>query len=153
MAAPVHTTNILSNVSFSKPGTELKEHGEARLAQLKSKIEERNERIARIRKEYEISDSDLIELMRKSMNDHNHLGTYSLRSGVGGSAVGGSRPSNGSQNTERMIPAGVIQNILTEQTTIENEQEQVDRLELILRNIDTNCSHRVSLFDLEYLDF
>lgn len=162
MSNAVHTTNILASVLFSKKGSEIKTGGDKRLKQLNSKVKEREVRITNLRKEYEISDSDLVELMRKAMNDRDHIGTYSIRSVMATAKAGGlgaTRTKTGvgtdvsHQEYEKVVPAGVIQNILTEQSAIENEKDQIERLEIILRNLDIKAIHKVSLFDLEYLGF
>lgn len=115
---------------FKYPKTVLEIHDKAmvKVKQLREKAEERKKRITDIRKEHEIDDSDLIQLLQQAARQRNsNVLSYSKMS----------QPVSGepAKMEERTIGAGIVSFITTEQSCLDSEKEQANRLELIARNI------------------
>lgn len=140
----MHNVNIGSmfgRVEFAKPGREIAEKAKAKSEAVREKIEERQGRIARIREEYGITDAVLADVLAQAM--HRRGQTYS----VSNAPVG--RDGSG----QVTVPAGVITNLTTEQEYIEEERQQVARLDLLARNIAPDASHKLTFDEMEYLGF
>lgn len=120
-------TNMFHGFTYPKTTEEIKTAVKAKVEKLKAKIEERTERVANLRKEYDITDSDLVQLLTAARKQQGAQAyTYSK----------GSVSDNGqAQMEEKTIGAGVVNNLLTEQDFIEAERDQVSTLELIVRNL------------------
>jgi hypothetical protein len=118
--------------SYEKSYHEIIDKTHAKIGKIKAKIEERQTRIARLRKEYSIDDGALIQLLteaRKNAANHaaNNMYSYSSTSNA---PVG-----SGNRMEERTIGAGAVNDLLTENDFIESEKDQVKRLELVARNL------------------
>jgi len=128
-----HTArSVLHNLHYQKTTSEIVEAIERKLVQMKAKIIEREQRVLRIRKEYDITDQNMIEILTQQANNarndaRNAVMSYSLSA----SAAGSGEDDPG----ERIIGAGVINNILTEKGYIESEKEIVTKMERIGRNL------------------
>ncbi len=149
--------------SYQKTSAEIKTKIESKIIELDDKIKERENRIAALRKEYEIDDSDLVQLLtaaRRASQKQESAMTFSYtRSNI---AV----QSGGTLSQERTIGAGVVNNLLTENDFIESERDAVKNLLLILRNLQplvhynesTGGAYTIDMFqlgkdELEYLGF
>lgn len=117
MASP-SVRSMFRNFTYQKSIEDLVAAFERKIQAVKDKIAERTERIARIRKEYNITDQDLIDLLSQASQNHNSTMSYSF---------GGAE--------QRVIGAGVVQNILTERNLVEQEKVSVSSMEQIVRNL------------------
>jgi len=111
----------------------------------------REERIVKLRADYEIDAELLAQLvMQFQRNQNDNLTNYN------------------SQPGKQLIPAGVIANIIREQEMIDNERKQLRKMELVLRNLrdtelyqtrdtgetrERRCVHFLTDDELEYLGF
>ena len=136
--------SMFSRVKFFKSGQVIKNQAEAKAKQITAKIAERQDRIRKLREDYKITDADMIELLSDQARVRlATVGSYSLSSNA--------PMPRAKDEPERLIPAGLVNNLNTERALIEQEKEQVSRLELIARNIDVNLSHEIDFEELEYL--
>lgn len=140
------TIDRLFNFKFTKTEDEIKQAVSRKTAAIKTKIGQRETRIAKIRAEYDITDTALIDLLSQARNTHDLHMTYLLKNGV----PARHQPGDDGVN-EVTIGAGVVNNLLTEQDFIEAERAQVRRLELLHRNL--TGSRDLSYDELEFLGF
>lgn len=133
----MHAANIdhsFRNFSFRKTADEIKEKAKLKITQIGAKIEERQKRIADLRKEYAIDDAALVQLLQAARKQQNAMQfTYST-SNV---AAGGGN----SKMEEKVIGAGVVNNLMTENDFIEGERDQLETLSLIVRNLFPIVKH------------
>ena len=125
----VNIHQFFNRVTFQKTTSEIKTKAQTKVAQIKSKITEREQRIHRLREEYKITDAVLIDLLTQARND---LVQGALKMFYN-STVSSAQGSDQTQNVT--IGAGVVTNILTEKDAMAAEEIQVTRLELVIRNI------------------
>lgn len=146
MGGHISSHSILGNVTFKKSGMEIVVAATHKCDALTAKVNKRMERVHKLREENNIDDAALAELYRLAARNEARGGTYALSN---------ARVLNSqSQNEEvRHIPVSVVSAIQSEMDNIENEREQQQRLDLIVRNIDRDVLHTVTHFDLEYLGF
>jgi hypothetical protein len=155
MAVFRNIEHMFGDVEFSKTGKDIKDKSEAKIKLLSAKIEERKERIKKTRKDYDITDADLVELYRAKQANHG-ASMYTISSVLkpcSNAVVNRTGNNLGEEKTEKIIPAGVISNIDTEHIAIQTEQDQRERLNLLSRNIDVNTSHKMNFEELQYLEF
>ena len=125
--------HLFGHFTYEKTTDEIGSAMQKKVESLKAKIVEREGRIAKIRAEYEISDQDMIQLLTQEAqhNIQNNVRgakmSYTLTTASPGAEVGA--------NDERIIGAGVVQNLLTERSLIEDEQASVKQMERIVRNL------------------
>lgn len=158
MGGPSSRT-VLHSLSFSKSSHEIKDKATAKILFLVAKITEREGRVARLRNEFEISDADLIKLLSQAASDavSNARVATTMSYNIGGS---------GGNGDVRVVAAGVVQNLLTEQQLIEQERDLVTKLQMVIRNLrpvvhyaqDTGARYEVDSFplsesDLDFLGF
>ncbi len=141
--------------TYEKSSEEIKEKALAKIKVLQAKVEERKIRVKKTRDEYKVTDevmSNILMQMRQASN--NERASYTVSNT--------SRPSSGGGtiSEEIVVPAGVINNILTEQDYIKSETDQVDKLNLVYRNLkdlkgeDGNPrGHKLNEQELIYLGF
>ena len=122
------TRGMFHNFTYQKTVDELKEAMTNKVAFLIKKVAERETRIARIREEYDITDADMITLLTQAANQAVSNArmpmSYNLSTADG----------NGGDEV-RLVAAGVVQNLITEKTLIEEEQGSITHLERIVRNL------------------
>lgn len=121
-------SHMFGNLRFTKTAAEIVEKCKSKTIALKAKIEERQKRVADLRREYEIDDAALIELLTAARKQQNSLSNYSYSTSKLG--IGGKK-----ELEEKVIGAGVVNNLLTESDFIEGERDQVRTLEMIARNL------------------
>ena len=143
--------SLLSDVVYNyKSSDVLREAMTKKVGELRARIVERGVRTQKIRDEYSIDAERLaVLLMRFQQNDSGFV-------------------SYENQGGESVVPAGVIASLVREREMIDNEQEQITKLELVLRNLmDTvqfavhgtgeiktrPAVHELSDSELEYLGF
>jgi hypothetical protein len=149
-------TNHMLNFVYIKTSSEIITKSTTKINQLRAKVEERRSRIKGIRSEYKITDAvyiNLLEQARAAQRQHNAVMTYSVSNTV--TKSGGLQ-----ENEDLVIPAGVVNNLLTETDFVKTEEDQATRLELICRNLkdleDKNgktVGHNLNEDELRYLGF
>lgn len=128
---PMDVTHMFSSFSYYKTIDEIREKINQKLIKMKEKIAERETRVLNLRKEYQIDDAALAQLLiasrqqAKSGTLHYKLSNYESSSS----------DDPNSEVEERVIGAGVVNNLLTENDFIESEKIAVKRLEFINRNL------------------
>lgn len=103
---------------------------ERKVVNVTAKIEERRERVRRIKAEYEITDSALVEIISRYHRD--------MQRGVTGASYSNSvvvQNSPQQPQSEKLVPAGVVANLMTEMQYLDSEAEEVERMKLILANL------------------
>lgn len=140
--------HILSNLTFAKTSLEIRTQARAKIERIQAKIAEREQRISTLRAAYEISDQDMIQLLSQqarnaTSNSHVLSVTYNV----------------GADENAKIIGAGVVQNLMTEQSLIEQERAQIARLEMVVSNLRPIRHHgangepyEVDTFDVSYSD-
>ena len=124
----VQRIDNMFNFTFEKSASEIVEHAKTKAAAIRLKIEEREVRIKRVREEYKISDSALVDIMAQA-REQMQRGAAAL---VYNSKV---RSDDGLREEDVTIGAGVVNLLLTERDHIEGEKAQVDKLDTIVRNL------------------
>lgn len=121
--------HMFHNLSFQKSADEITLKADEKVTALKAKIEERIKRVAKIREEYGIDDTALIQILtearKQAQNPRQDKMSYSFTNSA----------PEGQKMEEKTIGAGAVNNLLTENDFIEAEKDQVARLELISRNL------------------
>jgi hypothetical protein len=112
------------NFTFEKTSEEIVTAATVKASVIHSKIAERMLRIKKLREEYEITDAVLIDIQNqmRAKEKANERTSYT---------------SNARSNTgkEVTVGAGIIDSLTTEQDLIADERSQIERLELIIRNL------------------
>lgn len=150
---------MFHNFVYEKPSAEIITKAQEKIEALQGKIEERLARVAKIRKEYEITDQALVEILTQARGAQREKMSFTYSSA----------PSTQGLREERSIGAGVVNNLLTENDYIESERKQAKRLGLIVRNLQDRPDetihvvavgaerplrgHALSEEELEYLGF
>jgi len=145
------------NFTFEKSSEDIIRHCKAKISVTKDKIKERKARVTRIREEYHITDAALIKLLEQAravMQRGAERMTYNVKAELVGSAGGGP------EERDITIGAGTVENLLTEGDYIKAEEKQIQKLELIVRNLrdvpDEHGAvrgHRLSNQELTFLGF
>ena len=149
-----NTTSMFRSVVYNiKTTPQLREAMERKLGELTELIAAREGRVQRLRDEYEIGAEQLAQLVIKFQNDDSGFVSYNQQ---------------GDGQNEKLVPAGVIANIIREREMVDSERSQMRKLNLILRNIKdeefyTNprtgeigtrrSLHKLTDAELEYLGF
>ena len=119
--------HMFNNLLFSKSVDEILGKIVIKIASLREKIREREARIIRIREEYTISEADMTKLFAQA-NAERNMGsmTYNIQNS----------PVPGQDTPEvRIIPAGIVQNLIVEQNLINSEGDAITKLERVKRNL------------------
>ena len=170
----VNIGHMFQGLHYTKTASELKPAMSKKLAKVEKKIKEREKRIVDLRREYAIDDAALIQLLTEArkntsmgssvMNYSYSVGPQGYQGSQGVTGAGGSRSRKAIEPVERVVGAGVVQNLLTEMDNIDEEKDQVKRLKMILRNLRPlpnyaeggkklpDAGFPVNYQDLEYLD-
>ena len=147
------TTHILNFVYYKSAASIISKATEKAKA-LEAKIAEREKRIEKTRKEFDISDAMMMELLtaaRQQMVSNRVMQTYQI-----------SKTGNDGKMTEETVTigAGVVNMLFTERDFIESEKGQIKKLQLIIRNLEDlpddnggKKGHELSNPELEYLGF
>lgn len=140
--------------TYEKSSDAIKEKAKLKITALKLKIEERQKRVQKIRSEYQVTAevwSNILEQMHNKANAN--VQSYSVSNNM-------KAPGNGKMSEEIVVPAGVVNNILTENNYINSENDQVTKLELIVRNLwdlkgedGRERGHTLNENELTYLGF
>jgi hypothetical protein len=151
----VQRIDNMFNFSFEKPATEIVEKAKNKAAVIRHKIEEREGRIKSVRTEYKISSEMLVDIMAQS-REQTQRGAVAYNSKV--------RSDDGLTEEDVTIGAGVVNLLLTERDHIEGEKAQVEKLDMIARNLkDTRHfapdgkaymeGHTLTTIELKFLGF
>jgi len=143
--------SLFSDVVYSyKTSDQLRIAMTAKVVELKERIKEREIRTQRIRAEYEIDAEQLAVLLIRFQQDDSGMVSYEKQGG------------------SKVVPAGVIANLVREREMIDNEAEQIGKIELVMRNMLDEVQfavhgtgelktrpavHELSDDELEYLGF
>jgi len=132
----VDLNSMFRLIKFEKTGEEIRTHILPLVVALETKVAEREGRIAKIRAEYDITDADVIEAMAQMQR-----GAYSTNA-IGPTTI-----------TKKQIPHGVFTNLEAEQSAIYTEREQIKKLTIVARNLDSATNYHLSYEELEWLSF
>lgn len=114
---------------YTKPAQEIISKAKSKTEHLKKKIEERQARLVALRKEHEIDDAALIELLEAARREQKRgevRMSFSYTKALS--------PSSAAR-AEASIGAGVVNNLLTESDFVSAERDEVKALELMIRNL------------------
>lgn len=120
-------TRSMFRFTYQKPMAEVIEKMEAKAAFLEAKVTDRQGRVARIREAFDISDADMIDLLTQHANPVTTNAQVKMSYTI--------ETNGGEEGEVRIIAAGVIQNLVTEKSLIEQEQETIKQLKRICRNL------------------
>ena len=149
----VQNISHLFSFTFEKSTTEIVEACQKKAHDLRTKMEEREARVTRIRSEYKITDAVLIDLLsqaRAASKRNDALMNYSSNAAV-------SNETGVSQTVT--VGAGVVNMLLTERDFIDGEKAQADKLSVIARNLRdytdergiVRTSHRLGYDEIRFL--
>jgi hypothetical protein len=124
----VQRIDNMFNFTFEKSAPEIVERAKDKATATRRKIEEREVRIKRAREEYKITDAALVDIMAQA-RDQMQRGAMAL---VYNSKI---RSDDGLHEEDVTIGAGVVNMLLTERDHIEGEKSQVEKLDMIVRNL------------------
>jgi hypothetical protein len=146
---------MFEGTSYSIKTTEqLKEAFTKKIEEVDLRIKDRRQRLIKLREDNELSAERLAQLVSLFRRDSNaYITNYNRQNQNDGEAI---------------VPAGVIANIVSEYDMIENEQDQIQRMQLVSRNLLDEepyynprtgehgirpCIHELTDDELEYLGF
>ena len=146
---------MFEGTSYSIKTTEqLKEAVTKKIEEVDLRIKDRRQRLIKLREDNELSAERLAQLVSLFRRDSNaYITNYNRQNQNDGEAI---------------VPAGVIANIVSEYDMIENEQDQIQRMQLVSRNLLDEepyynprtgehgvrpCIHELTDEELEYLGF
>lgn len=142
--------------TFEKTTAEIVAAAQRKEREIRSKIEEREGRVGRIRSEYKITDAVLIDLLSqaRAAQKRNDVALMNYSSSVK------TQDDDGAM-TSVTVGAGVVNMLLTERDFIDGEKSQADRLSMIARNLRdytdergiVRTAHRLSTDELRFLGF
>lgn len=156
MGSPA-TRHMFGNFAYEKSIDEITAAMGKKIEGLKAKIEDRQQRIVRLRKEFDITDEQMIDLLTQYGNELVSNRTVNV------SMSYTTKATNSSE--QKIIGAGVVQNLMTEKSLIETEKDSVERMERIVRNLRpirhvtsegaewTQTTFRLNDDELDYLGF
>jgi len=140
--------NLFNSITFEKTAEEIRTAAREKAHRIDLKIEERKQRIRRTRDEHKITDAVLNDIMNQMRAQAQNAAIAQYSSSV--------RSDDGGGDQTVTVGAGVVNFLLTEQDFISGEKAQVERLELLVRNIKNvhrrtaSGSEYVELFRLTY---
>jgi hypothetical protein len=123
---------------YQKSATDLTGAMLAKITALKVKVEERIGRITKVRAEYKVTDAALLDIMKQARAAQK-AGAMIMNYST--SSNGPTGMIDGSDAELITIGAGIVNFLLTEQDFIEGEQSQIERLELVTRNLKDPISY------------
>lgn len=153
----IEETGHMFNFTYEKTSDEIITKAQGKRLSLQAKVEERKERIKRLRTEYSITDEVLIDLLQQARaNARSAVTQYTSNTKVS--------KGPGMSEESVIVPAGVVNNLMTEQDFIASETTQAGDLDLIIRNLTDAVDerrgqegkwrgHRLSKEELIYLGF
>lgn len=121
------------NFHFTKSSQEIKEKMTTKVVALKAKIEERKTRIRTIREEFKITNEvyiDLLEQAREASKRKENRMSYVISSKNDAQVT-----QSGPAEEAITIGAGTVNALLTETDFVKSEEAQVQRLALLMRNL------------------
>ena len=153
----VQRIDNMFNFTFEKTAEEIVTAAKKKAGDIRNKIEERGVRIQKMRTEHKVTDAVLIDIQ-------NQMRAQQKRGEERMSYTSNAVSSGGGVQEEVTIGAGVINFLLTEQDHMDGEKAQVERLDVMMRNLrevrrrTANGESYVELFkvgyeELKYLAF
>lgn len=137
-------TNLFNRFIYVVPRDVLGPAITTKVSALQAKIAEREERIAKIRRDNEITDAVLVELLRQAESGRANSNTYY--------SVSKPVKTDGSDQT-LVIGAGVVASLQAENDAIDQERLAVRRMERVGRNIAyVKGECEVTYDELRFLD-
>lgn len=137
-------TNLFGRFVYVVPRNVLSSAITTKVASLQAKIAEREERITKIRRDNEITDAVLVELLRQAESGRANSNTYY--------SVSKPVKTDGSDQT-LVIGAGVVASLQAENDAIDQERLAVRRMERVGRNIAyVKGECEVTYDELRFLD-
>ncbi len=119
------TRHMFGSFTYMKTVDEIVTAVRKKIEAVKGKVSEREARIVRLRAEYGISDVEMISLLSMAGKDAvNNRPMSSVSYNLSDEA-----------DAPKVVAAGVVQNLMTERSLIEDEKESITRLGLIARNL------------------
>ncbi|MFN3199545.1 MAG: hypothetical protein ACE366_14160 [Bradymonadia bacterium] len=147
------TDRMFNGVEYNNKTTEeLRTAMTAKISALKEKITEREVRVDSLRREYNL-DAERLSILIMRFKEKESFVSYE---------------SQGQRDGQTPVPAGVISNLISERQMIDSETSQIEKLELVVRNLceteqftveytgETKtrpCIHLLTDNELEYLGF
>lgn len=104
---------------------------EKKIVAVTAKIEERKNRLQRLMLDNDLTDAALNDILVQYTRDRER-GVEKMSYANSASPRA---PRASDQTEERMVPAGVVMNLVTEKGLIESEKGEISRMQLILRNL------------------
>lgn len=124
----VQSIDRMFNFTFEKSAEEILAAVATKSASIQSKIAERGLRITKMREENKVTDAVLIDIQNQ-MRANERIGTLS------NSYTSNARTRSDEGDEEVTVGAGVITFLQTEQDFIEGEKAQLEKLNLMTRNL------------------
>jgi len=137
MGSPA-SRHMFNSLVYEKTVDEIKAAMEKKIESLKAKVTDREARITRIRKEFDITDAEMINLLAQAANEmvsNRVVATMSYNLNTTGP-------------DPKIVQAGVVQNLLTEKNLIQQEKDSIEQMSLIVRNL--RPVHRFAQDGTEY---
>lgn len=139
---------MFNKFTYTKTGNQISDNAHKKIQVLKNKIQERETRIMEVRKQHNITDKDLVQLLREVLRSSNQM-TLTIPSFESDFSCG----REVTKVVQKEIPTSIVQVINSEQNSMENEKSEIHRLELVSRNISLEKSYELSYDELDYLKF
>lgn len=157
-AMQVQNIDRLFHFTFEKSADEIVAAAKKKSMELLDKVEKRSVRIQKMRAEHKVTDAVLIDIQHQ-MRAQQKRGEQDRMSYTSNAPT-----TAGGPEEEVTIGAGVINFLLTEQDHMDGEKAQVERLEMIVRNLRDVTAYtasgtpivvkpKLSYEELKYLGF
>lgn len=118
---------MFNNFTYEKSASEVVAAAKKKREEVSNKIEERQRRIRKMREEHKITDAVLIDIQNQMRAD--------AQRGMAAQYTSNTASDDDGRGETVTVGAGVINFILTEQDFIGGEKAQVERLDLMVRNL------------------
>lgn len=146
--------DYMLNFTYTKSSSSIIAKAVEKVRAIEAKIAERERNIEKLRKEFDISDTMMMELLtvaRQQLANNHVMKTYLLNK----------TSSDGRMTDETIaVGAGVVNVLFTEQDSIEVERAQIHKLRLVIRNLEDvpddegiMVGHKLTNQEIEYLGF
>ena len=134
--------HLFGHLSFEKKGSEIANKASYKIVKLTEKMEERAIRVRTIRKENDLTDEDLLNVLSQARrNDLAHQ-TYVT-----------SITTTDKGPVQKNIGVGVIMGLMAEMDEIVKEKAAIVRLGLMARNLISDSIYKLTFEELEALEF
>jgi hypothetical protein len=123
-------TDRMFNFTYEKSSAEIIDKASSKVDVLAAKVEERGHRVAKLRDEYGIDDKAMAQLYQQRFEmerEHRQASHYNYSTAA---IVNGEK-----RMEEKTVGAGVVNDLFTENDFIKAEQDSIERLNTIVRNL------------------